>query len=102
MTDEVYFFDDEKKKPASEEADRQRHQEIEDIRFMLGTPAGRRFFLRLFNIAGVFKSSFTGTSHTFFYEGQRNVGLRIMSDVRTVDRKAIEKMLIESEGEKDV
>ena len=36
---------------------------------------------RLLERTGVFRSSFTGNSETFFLEGQRNVGLMLMAQI---------------------
>lgn len=58
-----------------------RDQQVEDIRFLLGTPQGRRFFWRYLDECGVFKTSFTGNSQTFFLEGSRNIGLKLLSDI---------------------
>lgn len=49
--------------------------ETSDFKFIMSSPQGRRFMWRLLDKAGVFRSSFTGNSQTFFLEGQRNIGL---------------------------
>jgi hypothetical protein len=36
----------------------------------------------MLDFCGVYKSSFTGNSETYFREGQRNVGLRMLSMVQ--------------------
>lgn len=59
-----------------------RAQEIADLRTVMGTVQGRRFVWRLMDLAGVFRSSYTGNSDTFFREGQRNLGLIVMKDVQ--------------------
>lgn len=40
---------------------------------------GRNFVWWLLEEAGVFRTSFTGNSTTFFNEGQRNIGLKVMA-----------------------
>lgn len=44
----------------------------------LGSPAGRRVLSYLLNESGVFETSFTGNSRTFYNEGKRDIGLDIM------------------------
>ena len=53
--------------------------EIEDLKWVLSNKRGRRFIWRFLEKAGVFKSSFTGNSETFFREGQRNMGLMVLA-----------------------
>ena len=52
-----------------------------DLRWIMSDPRGRRFIWRLLGITGIFRSSFTGNSETFFREGERNVGLKLLTDV---------------------
>lgn len=35
----------------------------------------------MLGITGIFRSSFTGNSETFFREGERNVGLKLLTEV---------------------
>lgn len=58
-----------------------RERELNDIGKVLATAEGRRLFYRLFDVAGIFRSSFTGNSTTFFNEGQRQVGLVFLADL---------------------
>ena len=43
---------------------------------------GRRLMSRILSICGVYRSSFTGNSETFFREGMRNVGLVLVADLQ--------------------
>lgn len=52
-----------------------------DLRWIMSDPRGRRFIWRLLGITGIFRSSFTGNSETFFREGERNVGLKLLTEV---------------------
>lgn len=61
---------------------RKRESELEDVKTLMSTEAGRRFAARLMEIAGLYRSSFTGNSTTFFNEGQRNVGIQIFTDIQ--------------------
>jgi len=76
----------------SEQRKRQRHKPTErqeqeaqaaasDLRQVMGTPAGRRFVWRLLGNCRIYQSSFTGSSETFFFEGQRKVGLELLAQI---------------------
>ena len=58
-----------------------RKNEVEDLKSLRALPAFRRFYWRYLQECGVFKSSFTGSSETFFNEGRRDIGLRMMADL---------------------
>ncbi len=53
----------------------------EDFQWLMKDKRGRRFIWSLLERTGVFRSSFTGNSETFFREGQRNVGLLLMAQI---------------------
>jgi len=61
-----------------------RKQELDDIKSILRLPGGIRFFRRLFEKGRLFSTSFTGNSHTFYYEGHRNLALQFLEDVYLV------------------
>lgn len=50
-----------------------------DLKTLMATPQGRRFFWGLLNMAGLYRTSFTGDNATFFNEGMRNLGLNIQA-----------------------
>jgi hypothetical protein len=53
---------------------------VEDAqRFVMGDPRGRYYLWTLLESCGIFHTSFTGNSATFFNEGRRDVGLRLMA-----------------------
>lgn len=58
-----------------------RRLEVDDLRWMMSDKRGRRVMWRLLETSGVYRSSFTGNSETFFREGQRNVGLKLLADI---------------------
>ena len=62
-------------------ADRSETKRLAALRTVMGTKEGRRYVWWLLDQCGVFRTSFTGNSTTFFNEGQRNVGLILMGDV---------------------
>ncbi len=55
-----------------------RDQELAEVRWLMKAAQGRSFMWGLLSKAGVFRTSFTGNSETFFREGQRNIGLMMM------------------------
>jgi hypothetical protein len=73
--------DPEMVKAAEKDADLRRTQDLEDIRTILDTPAGVRFFTRFFKAGKIFSTSMTGNSWTFFNEGGRNLALSFFADV---------------------
>ncbi len=68
-------------KEREKDAQNERDQELEDVKTILDTPAGVRFFIRLMDEGRVFSTSFTGNSQTFFLEGHRNLALKFFNDV---------------------
>ena len=70
---------------AKAERDRQQRltsmQGAEDFKWLMSDKRGRRFIWGLLAKTGVFKSSFTGDSETFFREGARNIGLMLMDAI---------------------
>lgn len=70
---------------AAADEDRQRKAfltEIDDIKWLMGNKRGRRIVARLLDRAGVWRSSFnTNALSMAFSEGQRNEGLRLLSQI---------------------
>lgn len=74
----------------------ERAKEIEDFAWIMSDAKGRRFMWRLLEMAGVYRSSFTGNSTTFFNEGMRNVGLMLIGEIHAVAPDAYAQMLKEN------
>jgi len=53
----------------------------DDLRTVMGTEQGHRFIWDLLGDAGVYRTSFTGNSETFFNEGKRQIGLAILARI---------------------
>ncbi len=63
-----------------------RRQELADFRAIMGTPGGRRWFLRMLDRTGVFKVSFDNSgSITARNEGMRLIGLSLWADLEAID-----------------
>ena len=91
-------LDDPKKVKRKEIEERlERRQELADVAWVLSTEPGRRFYWRVMNKCGLFKSSFTGNNTTFFNEGERNIGLLLMADLNAAHPEAYLQMLKESQ-----
>jgi hypothetical protein len=69
---------------------------LTDLRALLELPAGRRILWWLLETAGIYRSSFTGNSTTFFNEGQRQVGLTLLAKIHEAKPEAIVLMMQES------
>ena len=62
-----------------------RDTELEDWRLLLSKQWGRRLVWRILDQTGLYRTSFTGNSTTFFNEGQRNIGLWLVDEVSMAD-----------------
>ena len=51
-----------------------RENEAADIKLLMSHAWGRRFVWRMLEKSGMYRTSFTGNSETFFREGIRNYG----------------------------
>lgn len=58
-------------------------QEVEDFLYVMRSKQGRRFIWRLLTWAHVFQTSFTGNSETFFREGERNIGVKLINEIHS-------------------
>lgn len=54
-------------------------QEADDVKWLMSDKRGRRIVWGLLERTGMYRTSFTGNSQTFFNEGQRNIGLAYMA-----------------------
>jgi hypothetical protein len=58
-----------------------RQVETNDTKWLMSSKQGRRIVRRWLASAGIYQTSFTGNSETFFREGKRALGLEILADV---------------------
>lgn len=96
MSEEQIFdpLDDDRRKRIQDRQEQLiRVREYDDIRTVARTPEGRRFIWRIFSMAGVFRSSYTGeAAGTFFNEGNRNIGLKLFDDLMVAKPEAFTQM----------
>ena len=73
------LFDKERK---LEEAQKnQNKQLLFDYRSVLQTAEGRRVMWDIMSMCHLYSLSMTGNSNTFFREGERNIGLRVLGRI---------------------
>lgn len=84
---------------ADAKAQLQRKREIEDFKWLVGHKQGRRLLWRLLSMTGVFTSSMTGNSQTFFNEGRRDIGLQLMAEVNEHSLEAFVQMMKEAKAD---
>lgn len=75
-------------------------QEISDLKFVLSTPQGRRLLWRYLEFAGVYEqSAHASGSWTYFNEGRRSVGLKLLAEITAHDPESYFKMILENKKE---
>ncbi len=75
-------------------------REDNDIKKLLTQVEFRRFIWRLLTYTGMYKTSFTGNSTTFFNEGMRSVGLFLLGAVMRASKMSFAQMQQEFYSEK--
>jgi hypothetical protein len=78
---------------------RQRLSDLDDVRRIVKTPEGLRFFRRLLDIGKVFQTTFTGNSNTYFLEGHRNLALKFLDDIAEAAPECIPELMKKQENE---
>lgn len=77
-------------------ASERRRKELDDLRWWLGHPQGRRIIGRLLEQAGMFRSSFNHSGSVMaFQEGKRDIGLFITSEILEASPDGYMKVLKE-------
>lgn len=69
---------------------------LDDLRVILEKPEGKRTFEQILTDCKVMHPSFTGNSQTYFLEGQRNTGLKLMDRIA---RAGFEVVFVNIDGE---
>ncbi len=76
-----------------------REQQLADTKAILDLPAGRRFLWRYLEATGIFRLSYTGDNATFFNEGRREIGLKLLEDISEANPEAYLQMMQEAKGD---
>ena len=84
---------------AKEKAESINDRRLNDIREVLSTRRGRRFFWRYLEVCGVYKTSNADEHQIFFNEGMRNVGLQLLADLNEAEPEVYMVMLREAQEE---
>lgn len=87
--------DENKVKADSNKSRMKQDQDVTDLCEILATVGGRRFVWRYLEACRVFSTSMTGNSYTYFNEGQRNIGLKLLSEVNSASPEALTIMMKE-------
>lgn len=72
----------------------------EDVKVFMDSKRGRRVMWQILEIAGLYRSSYTGNNDTFFREGMRNVGLVIVARIQEACPESFIQMLSEQKHER--
>ncbi len=73
-----------------------RRRELDDLRWMLGHPQGRRILNRILERTGVFRTSFNHSGSVMaFNEGRREVGLWVTAELSDASPDGFMKVLTE-------
>jgi hypothetical protein len=76
-----------------------RRKEVEDVKWLLAHPQGRRFITRLLEITGVNRTSFNHSGSIMaFNEGRRDVGLFLTAEMLEAAPEGYFKLLKEYQG----
>lgn len=84
------------------EEEKARLRELSDVKVVMSTEAGRRFLFRQLVSAGIYVCSYhagQSSEHTAFKEGNRNSGLRLMSELQQASPGLFIKMQEENRDE---
>lgn len=71
------------------------------LTYVLAARPGRDLVWWLLGEAGVYAGSYTGDNRTFFNEGRRDVGLRLLDRLLAADPEAYLTMIKENRDERD-
>lgn len=77
-----------------EEEEIQRRQELNDIRTILGLPAGIRFFKGMFEVGHIEGDIFTGNAQTYYNLGLREFAIKYWKAVKEADSEAFTRILL--------
>lgn len=68
----------------------QERQLKEDFKRVFNSPHGKRVYKHILERCHVFHTTFTGSSKTFFLEGERNIGLYLLAMMNLANQEGLE------------
>lgn len=81
-------------------AKRKRERELSDIRFIVKSPEGRRFYWKLMEVGGVFLNPYgKDTNHTFYNLGRQSISRDFLNDLLEAKPEALDQMRQEKKSE---
>lgn len=86
---------------AEKRAARTQREQLKDIAVLLNQPEFRRYVKRYLAICSVFKTTFTGSSETFFKEGQRSIGTTMFGEIMQASPHRFTEIMAEKMPEDD-
>lgn len=86
---------------AEKRAARTQREQLKDTRVLLGQPEFRRYVKRYLATCNVFKTTFTGSSETFFKEGQRSIGTTMFGEIMQASPERFTEIMAEKMPEDD-
>jgi hypothetical protein len=90
-----------KQKKQEEKLKRKHQRALDDLKWILSDPRGRRFIWKLINTAKTFETGFCGNSRDVFEWGKQHIGKLILKEIMEVSGfKALDQMYREDEAEK--
>jgi len=69
----------------------------DDMRRLLAEPWGRRIAWRMLTFCRIYEDSYTGDYTTFYNEGRRSAGLKLLRDITVADPEAYSTMIQENQ-----
>ena len=80
-----------------------RERELHDLGTVLSIPQGQRVLWRLLERCGVYKTSISTDPYaTYYNEGERNIGLFLMSEINEVDPQALADMTRMAKSDREI
>lgn len=103
MRDPTDIHDQERDAEAEQALARERRRrEVEDLKWLMAHPQGRRIVTRLLDATGVSRSSYSHSGSLMaFNEGRRDIGLLITAEVLEAAPEGYFKLLKEYQGKDD-
>jgi len=95
------LIDNSKQEKQQDKAQRRRERELADIRLILKSPEGRRFYWRVLESGRVYNTQFIeSTNRTYFENGRKSVAGDFLSDLLDAKPTAFAEMQQEYASEK--